>query len=239
MKITAFNGAMRGKKGITNIMVEEFLEGASRAGAEVENIFLVKKRIKHCLGCLSCWLKTPGKCIQKDDMEGLLETYMASDIVVLASPVYVDNVTGLMKDFMDRCIPITDPHFELDENGESRHIKRYDRYPGIVAMSSCGFPEQSAFQVVSLLVNRNARNMNAELVAEIYRGGAGVLGADIPDLAPMIEAYRKLLQKAGSEVVEQRGLSEETEKALNRQWVPTEIYNEEVNRLWDKLIPRE
>lgn len=239
MKITAFNGAMRAERSITNIMVQEFLKGASRAGAGVENVFLVEKRIKHCLGCLSCWIKTPGKCIQKDDMQELLDAYMASDIAVFATPIYVDNVTGLMKDFMDRLIPVTDPHFELDENGESRHVKRYDRYPGVVAISSCGYPEQSAFQVVSLLFKRNARNMNADLVAEIYRGGAGLLGLDTPELAPMIDGYKALLQKAGTEVVERGKLSAETEEALSRQWVPTDIYNEQVNRLWDRLMPKE
>ena len=239
MKIAAFNGAMRGKKSITHIMVQEVLEGAKGVGAEVENIFLKEKKIKHCLGCLGCWLKTPGRCIQKDDMQELLELYLGSDVVLIATPVYVDNVTGLTKDFMDRLIPITDPHFELDEQGESRHIKRYERYPAMVALSSCGFPEQSAFQVLSLLFKRVARNMNGEIIAEIYRGGAGPLGVDEPALAPMIEEYKALLQKAGAEIAENLKLSKETEQALNKQWIPTDIYNEQVNQLWDRLIPKE
>jgi len=238
MKITAFNGAMRGKKSITDIMVQEFLAGAAGAGAEVENVFLVEKKIRHCLGCLSCWIKTPGKCIQKDDMGELLDRYLASDVVVMATPVYVDNVTGLMKDFMDRLIPITDPRFEPDDSGESRHLKRYERYPGIVALSSCGYPEQSAFQVLALLFKRVARNMNGELLAEIYRGGAGLLGLNDPGLAPMIAEYKALLRQAGSEIAEHRRLAAQTARALDRQWVPTAIYNEQVNLLWNRLMAR-
>jgi multimeric flavodoxin WrbA len=238
MKITAFNGAMRGRKSITNLMTQAFLDGAAWAGAEVEQIFLREKKIGHCLGCLSCWIKTPGRCIQKDDMEELIRIYLASDVAVIATPVYVDNVTGLMKDFLDRLVPVTDPRFEPDENGESRHVKRYDRYPGIVALSSAGFPEQSAFQVLSLFFRRVTRNMNAELLAEIYRGGAGPLGLPDPGpgLGPLIEEYKKLLRAAGAEIAEKRGLSEETAAALDRQWLPTDLYNAQVNELWNRLI---
>jgi len=239
MKITAFNGAMRGRRSITHVMVQEVLAGAAGAGAEVENVFLVQKRIKHCLGCLGCWIKTPGVCVQKDDMHGLIETYLASDVVVIASPVYVDNVTGLTKDFLDRLVPVTDPHFEMDESGESRHVKRYERYPGIVALSSAGYPEQSTFQVLSLFFRRVTRNMNAELLAEIYRGGAGPLGLPDPGplLGPMIQEYKGLLRTAGAEIARSRCLSPATTEALNRQWLPTDLYNRQVNELWDRLIP--
>jgi multimeric flavodoxin WrbA len=96
MKITVFNGSPRGKRGTTNVLVEAFLSGASAAGAETENIFLVKKEIKHCLGCVACWVKTPGKCVQKDDMEGLIEKFMGSDISVFATPIHIDNVSALL-----------------------------------------------------------------------------------------------------------------------------------------------
>lgn len=238
MKVTAFNGSMRGKRSITTIMVREFLAGAQQAGAETEHVLLVKKKIRHCRGCLTCWIKTPGQCIHKDDMAPLLETYMASDFVVIASPVYVENVTGLTKDFIDRLIPLCDPHFEPDENGETRHVKRYDTYPGIVAMSNSGFVEQSAFSVLRLFFTRTARSMNAKLVAHIYKGGGGLLGLDEPALAPMIDQYKSLLRKAGEEIVTRGQLLEQTREALEEQVVPTDVYNGQVNALWDMLISK-
>ena len=135
MKITAFNGSPRGGRGNTNVMVEEFLAGAKDAGAEVESIQLADKKINHCIGCFACWIKTPGECCHDDDQAELLKKFIGSDIVVLATPLYVDNVTGIMKDFLDRLIPILDPHFTVDEHGETTHVERYEEYPEFVVIT--------------------------------------------------------------------------------------------------------
>ena len=168
MKITVFNGSPRGKRSITNMIVNEFIEGAKKASAEVENIFLVDKKIECCRGCFTCWVKTPGKCVINDDMEKLISKFVSSNIVVFATPLYVDNVSGIMKNFMDRLIPILDPHSEID-NCEHRHLLRIKKMPKFAVISNSGFPEQSHFQVLRLLFNRINRNLQTEIVAEIYR----------------------------------------------------------------------
>ena len=48
-------------------MLTPLVEGMQDAGAEVEVIELRRKTIKNCIGCYTCWTKTPGKCIHKDD----------------------------------------------------------------------------------------------------------------------------------------------------------------------------
>ena len=236
MKITVFNGSPRGVKSNTHFMVKEFLSGAQSAGAETENIFLIKQKIGLCMGCFDCWTKTPGVCIQKDDMQKLLEKFISSDIVVFAFPLYVDNVSGLMKLFMDRMIPILDPHFELDENGEVYHKKRYGKYPLIVVISNCGFPEQTNFQVVHLLFKRIARNMHSKVIAEIYRGGGEILHNDIVFLKPLINKYKKILRKAGTEIVSRLQLSEKTVAELEKPIIPHKHYIKGGNRHWDKLL---
>ena len=77
MKVTAFSGSSRSKKGNTHIMAEEFLAGAREAGAETEIITLAEKKINRCLACFRCWTQTPGQCIQTDAMPSLLKTFMA------------------------------------------------------------------------------------------------------------------------------------------------------------------
>ena len=59
-----------------------------------------------------------------------------------------------------------------------------------------------------------------------------------PAVAPIVEEYKELLHKAGAEIAVNMSLSEETTAALERQLVPTEVYNAQVNMLWDSLISR-
>jgi multimeric flavodoxin WrbA len=238
MKITAFNGSPRGERGNTHFIVNEFLTGAKDAGAETENIFLVKKKISHCLGCFHCWEKTPGKCVIKDDMEELIEKFISSDIVVFATPLYVDNVSGIMKNFMDRLIPIADPHFEKDENNESRHVKRYGKYPKIFVISNSGFPEQSHFQVLKLLFKRIARNMHSQVIGEIYRGGGEILKLNMLVLKPLLWKYKNLLRKAGKEIVNNLALSEETVKKLEAPIISDEKYIKGANKKWDESLSK-
>lgn len=229
MKITVFNGSPRAGRGNTHIMVEEFSKGATRAGANIENIFLIKKDIDHCRGCFSCWEEN-NTCAIHDDMGELLQKFIESDIVIFATPVYVDNVTGIMKQFTDRLIPLLDPHMETDDGGESIHKKRYENYPKIVVISNCGYPEQSHFQVLHLLFERIARNMHSEVIAEIYRGEGELLRVEHANLEPMISQYKRMLQRAGEEVVTHLSLSEETRKALEAPLVSHELYRKGVNQ---------
>jgi multimeric flavodoxin WrbA len=238
MKITVFNGSPRAEKGNTYSISNEFSEGAKSAGAEVENIFLVNKQIKYCKGCFGCWIKTPGKCVIDDDMAELLVKFVSSDVVIFATPLYVDNVSGIMKCFMDRLIPLIDPHFEIDEKGECRHPMNRGKAPKIAVISNCGFPQQSHFQVLQLLFGRIARNMHSEIIAEIYRSSGEIIGHPPLLLRPLVWQYNKLLQKAGREVVNDLKLSEETRKELEKPLVSAELYMKGANKYWDNELEK-
>ncbi len=107
MKILGICGSPR--NGNTEWMIERVLEAARNAGAETEHILIKDWDIRLCTGCLTCEMtdkQTPGVCVIKDDMEAILGKMLAADAFVFGTPVYFYMLSGLLKNFMDRTIPI-------------------------------------------------------------------------------------------------------------------------------------
>jgi multimeric flavodoxin WrbA len=238
MKITVFNGSPRAEKGNTHFMVKEFLEGAQKAGAETEVIFLGKKKINHCTGCYTCWFKTPKKCVFQDDMAELLEKSMKSDIIVYACPVYVGSVPGIMKDFLDRHVCLAEHNMEKAENGVYTHVKKDRKQGKMVLISNCGFPEQIHFKYFKTVFEYIEMNGAAKIIAEIYRGEGPLLQVTVPELAPVIDNYKNLLRKAGKEVVENECLSAETKEELEKPLIPYDMYMTMGNKFFNERKSR-
>ncbi|WP_371371903.1 flavodoxin family protein [Sporomusa aerivorans] len=233
MKIVLINGSPRGRNSNTHIMAEAFLQGAQAAGAETLHVLLAEKEIRHCRGCFSCWLKTPGHCVIGDDMKHILVEADGADVLVLASPLYFDTISGMLKVFMDRMIVKGDPHFSKTATGESRHWKNPDeKTPRLLMMSNCGFPERSHFQAISHWVQRAALNMQTELLGEIYAAQGGLLAQELPQ----VKTYLQWIKTAGSEIALGQALSAETRQALEQSFLPDDIYTQNANQYFDSLL---
>lgn len=63
-------------------------------------IELYHQNIKPCLGCEKCILQ--GKCVLHDDTEHVMQQLLEADGIILASPVYLQQVSGHLKTFFDR-----------------------------------------------------------------------------------------------------------------------------------------
>lgn len=100
MQITAFVGSPR-RKGNTDSLVRKILESAAAKGAETKVIYLNDLQVRGCQACMQC-KETSVRCAVDDDMQELYPLIESSDAVVLGSPIYIGNVTGLMKTFIDR-----------------------------------------------------------------------------------------------------------------------------------------
>ncbi|MDR1226413.1 MAG: flavodoxin family protein [Prevotellaceae bacterium] len=103
-KIVAINGSPR-KNGNTATLLQNILNGAKSQGAEVELVNLASLSYKGCTSCFACKRKGTefiGKCAVKDELTPVLEKAMAADAVALGSPIYVGDVTGLMRSFIER-----------------------------------------------------------------------------------------------------------------------------------------
>jgi len=107
MRVMAVCGSPR--KGNTEWMLQKVLESASAEGAETELVLLRGKDIRMCKGCMTCEVGSsgkPGVCVIKDEMEPILSRMLAADVFVFGTPVYFYMLSGLLKNFMDRTIPI-------------------------------------------------------------------------------------------------------------------------------------
>ena len=91
------------RDGNSDALCNQFLAGAKAAGHQVEKIFLRDYQIHYCLGCGVC--NTSHICVQKDDMEALLNKMVSADVIVLATPVYFYTMNAQLKTFIDRCVP--------------------------------------------------------------------------------------------------------------------------------------
>lgn len=237
MKIVAINGSHKGKSGNTDLMVTAFLNGAQGVGAEIENVFLAQKEIKHCKACKACWFINSGKCVIKDDMAEIVSLMEGADIIILATPLYFDNISSRLKVFMDRLMVTASPYWGKDENGECRHLTTH-LLPKLIMISNCGYPERAHFQVISHWIKRVARNTNAELIAEIYASQGALLSSQVEEIKPVISNYMRALEKAGKEVVTDMQLSEVTKELLEQNFIPDEIYIQEVKKYVDSMLKK-
>lgn len=101
MKVTAFVGSARKKH--TYHATELFLKNLQSKGEiDYEIVPLHDYRIEICRGCKLCLDKGEEFCSLKDDRDKLIQKINDSDGVVLASPNYSFQVSGLVKVFLDR-----------------------------------------------------------------------------------------------------------------------------------------
>lgn len=222
MKITVFNGSPRGANSNTHVIASALLEGAKKAGAEVENIFLSEKMINHCVGCFICWHKTPGKCIHKDDMDILLQTCLSSDIVCFATPVYLWNMTAYLKNFLDRLIPIKRPNV-VEDNGNFDMANDQIKLPKVVIISNAGFPGDNNFETMKTVM----KTMNP--VLEVYRNCGMLLRSKDPNVMIMVNKYLEVVSTAGYELASNLLVSEEIKTNLNMELMPIEKYIQHIS----------
>ena len=101
-KILVLSGSFR-KHGNSDLLCDEFVRGATESGNDVEKIFINDRKINFCRGCGVC--NTTHKCVQKDDMEEILNKMVAADVIVMATPGYFYTMNGQMKTLIDRTVP--------------------------------------------------------------------------------------------------------------------------------------
>ncbi len=123
--------------------------------------------IRACVGCWSCWWKTPGLCAVADDTHAMRSKILHADLLLLASPLIVGFPSALLKTAIDKMIPLFHPYIQL-EHGECVHSMRYDRYPSLATFLEPGpldGPED--LEIVHRYFERFAVHFRARVVGQV------------------------------------------------------------------------
>jgi len=222
MKVIALNGSARGRKGVTWKLLDSLLRGLSEGGASVRDIQLKDMNISYCRACLTCMHKTPGQCAQRDDMDQLYPLLRESDLFIMGTPVYTDNMSAQMKAVMDRSICGMDPFLRLDSTNCVRHPYSWTMPSKFFLVSTSGFPEKETFLPLIMTFRAQAANFGCESIGEICVPGSLALQAAPQLLGPRLDK----IQQAGKMLALHERVDTTLLEEINRPLMTREQYLE-------------
>lgn len=117
-------------------------------------------KIKHCIGCFGCWVKTPGRCVIHDGFENTgIEMSKCKELIFISKCCY-GSVSPFVKKVQDRAISYIHPDFVI-RKGEMHHKRRYDN---VISLSAYFYGEN-----ITEVEKETARKM-LEANADNYDG---------------------------------------------------------------------
>ena len=143
MKILVLNGSPKKENSDTLCITRAFLEGMQEAAPQdVHIIHAVEQHIAYCSGCFTC-MHNGGTCIHDDDMRGILEWILDSDLLILSFPLYCYGMPAPLKAIIDRVLPLSS--MAMRKVGDRyAHVGQADfsrlRY---LMICGCGFPNST------------------------------------------------------------------------------------------------
>lgn len=217
MKVTAINGSARLSKGYTVQVLEPFIEGMRKAKAEVNLIYASKLKVKPCIGDFDCWFTKPGECILQDDMQSVYQLLRDSDILILATPVYIP-LPGAMQNLINRLCPLMEPVLEI-KNGRTRaRFHNYVNIKKIILVATCGFWESGNFGTVKRIAEELAAGTNVEFGGAIFRPHAHLIDHFPEDKKIILSSLRK----AGYQLIKEGCISPDKLEAIARALISFE-----------------
>lgn len=224
MNVVAINGSPKMDKGNTAMILDPFLEGLSEAGANVDLFYTKKMKIEPCSGNLDCWLKHPGECIHKDDMQILYPKLKDADVIVWATPVYYVGVTGPLKNVMDRQLPL----HVFGELGEKRQK--------IILVSTCGAWEMEMFD--PLLAQMEALGKrpdgSSDFAGALLRPHADCMAEIMKSEGrELLEGVFQAARGAGRELIRDGEISGDTLKKVSQEIMPQDAYNQAAKEFFE------
>lgn len=133
------------RKGMTFMKTVFIRESTDRSLPDASLFDLSEAQFHPCIGCWSCWWKTPGVCIHKD-LEDFYRDYVNAGKVVFWAKPQQGFISSQMKSLFDRMIPLFLPYTTF-RNGGTYHRPRYPRYPDIEFYYDYDFQDDEDYQI--------------------------------------------------------------------------------------------
>lgn len=224
MRILLINGSPKGSGSNTYRLAQAFAAGLGET--ELRECTVSQMDIKPCLGCFSCWNKTPGQCVHRDDMPQVVENMLWADIILWSFPLYYFSIPGPLKTLMDRQLPMVMPFMTDAESGG--HPSRYDlsgkRH---VVISTCGFyTAKGNYDGVTAVFDHLCGKGNYTTIfcgqGELFR---------VKELSVRTEEYLSYVKDAGREFA-CGGISRETREKLDTLLYPRAVFEAMADASW-------
>lgn len=237
MNVLLINGSPKGENSNSLKLAYRFMEGLkseyANAGKEIsmEELHVASMDISACKGCFSCWKKTPGVCCMKDDMQTVIEKQLEADIILWSFPLYYFNVPGILKNLIDRQLPMSLPFMSSREDGygSGSHDSRYDMEgKRHVLISTCGFySAEGNYDSVLRMFNHFLGKGNYTAIfcgqGELFR---------VKELSVRTEEYLDAVKIAGAEYAATGMISTKTDAVLRTLLYPRDVFEKMADASW-------
>ena len=220
MKVLLLNGSARKEKGVTGRLLKSLVKGLYDGGAETREVQVQDLKISPCTACLHCLHKKSGDCVLDDDMNSIYQELKACDVLILATPVYFDGMSGVLKMVMDRCVCCMEPFLIRDRDGRVRHPHAWRMPRQCMLISTAGFPEIETFDPLVMTFRAQAANLGSEIIGEICIPGSIALQV-APD---RLSHHLQFIEEAGEIIASGRPIPAELLGKLNTPPIDVDEY---------------
>lgn len=237
MKILLINGSPKGKRSNSLKLAYSFIEGFKNGCTDdeesisIDELHVASMNIAACKGCFACWQKTPGICCIKDDMQKVIGKLIDADLILWSFPLYYFNVPGILKNLIDRQLPMSLPFMSSKENGygSGSHDSRYDmESKRHVLISTCGF--YSAVGNYDSVLRMFDHFLGKGNYTTIFCGQGELFR--VKELSARTDEYLSTVKCAGSEYAMTGTISEETDAILHTLLYPRDVFEKMADASW-------